>query len=92
MTQKSTVYIPNISARKSIYKTNFSTKIYSGGRKSYPIWIASANFQKSVTGGIIDGMHLHFSTKSFTFPVVSLSFITCCEKFTSNNLTLILVS
>ena len=31
-------------ARKSKYKTNLSTMIYSGGRKGYPIWFASANF------------------------------------------------
>ena len=26
------------------YKTNLSTMIYSGGRKGFPIWFASANF------------------------------------------------
>ena len=43
MTQKSAVYIPIISVKKSRSKTNLSTVIYSGGRKGYPIWFASAN-------------------------------------------------
>ena len=67
--RKSAVYIPIISARKSRYKTDLNTMIYSGGRKGYLIWFASANFPAA--GDTIDGMHLHFSKNSFTFPVVS---------------------
>ena len=44
---KSAVYIPIISARKSWYKKNPSTMIYSGDRKGYPIWFAPANFRRN---------------------------------------------
>ena len=37
----------------------------------YPILFALQICQKSVAGGTIDGMHLHFSKNLFTFPVVS---------------------
>ena len=68
--QKPAVYIPIISARKSRYKTNLSTMIYNGVARVTQCGLLLQISQKSVAGGTIDGMHLHFSKNSFTFPVV----------------------
>ena len=45
--------------------------IYSGGLKGYPIWFASENFPEISRRGTKEGMHLHISKNSVTFPVVS---------------------
>ena len=69
--QKPAVYILIISTRKSRYKANLSTIIYSGVARVTQYGLLLQISQKSVAGGTIDGMHLHFSKNSFTFPVMS---------------------
>ena len=57
----SCIFIPSIFARKSRYKTNPITMIYSGVARVTQYGLLLKISQKSVAGDTIDGMHLHIS-------------------------------